>query len=393
MLNMKILQDVFCFPLYLCYSAHLKQKGTLVGFRCGIVGLPNVGKSTIFNTLSKAKAEASNYPFCTIDPNKGMVPVPDPRLDKLSEMYNPKKTTPTTVEFYDIAGLVKGASEGEGLGNQFLGHIREVEAILHVVRCFEDPNIVHVAGNVDPQRDIEVIDTELCLADLASMTNRYQKAEKLARSGDKESREIIPVYEKIKKALEDGLPLRRLDLSENELKSIKNMNFLTVKPVLYCCNVAEDELPAGGPHVEKVREWALREDAEVVVISGKVESELLDLNDAEQKEFLESLGLEEPGLNVLIRAGYKLLKLITYFTAGEKEVRAWTVRQETRAPGAAGVIHSDFERGFIRAEVMNYDDLVSLGSAAAVKEKGLLRIEGKDYVVRDGDVMLFRFSV
>ncbi|MBI3306565.1 MAG: redox-regulated ATPase YchF [Candidatus Omnitrophica bacterium] len=365
-----------------------------MGFKCGIVGLPNVGKSTIFNALAKARAEASNYPFCTIDPNKGIVPVPDPRLWALSDLYHPQKTTPTSVEFYDIAGLVKGASEGEGLGNQFLGHIKEVEAILHVVRCFDDPNIIHVSGSVDPLRDIEVIDTELCLKDIETMSGRFDKTEKLARSGDKESREKMPLYEKIKKSLEDGVPLRRIGLSEEEKKAVKDLAFLTIKPVLYCANVAESELATGGgKFVESVREWAKKEGAGAVMISGKVESELVDLSDEEQKEFLKELGLKEPGLNALIRAGYELLELITYFTAGEKEVRAWTIRRGTKAPQAAGVIHSDFERGFIRAEVMSYDDLIRLKSAAAVKEAGLLRVEGKDYVVKDGDVMLFRFNV
>lgn len=364
-----------------------------MGFRCGIVGLPNVGKSTIFNTLSKAKAEASNYPFCTIDPNKGIVSVPDERLLKLSDLYKPQKTTPTTIEFYDIAGLVKGAAQGEGLGNQFLSHIREVEAILHVVRCFDDADVVHVSGSVDPVRDIEVIDTELCLKDLESITARYDKTHKLAVSGDKESREKMPTYEKVKKSLEDGLPLRRLALNEEEKKIIRDMFFLTLKPVLYCANVAEHDLPEGGAWVAKLREYAATEEAEVVVISGKVEAELVELAEEEQKEFLKAMNLKEPGLVALIRAGYKLLKLITYFTAGEKEVRAWTIRESTKAPQAAGVIHSDFERGFIRAEVMNYADLIQLGSQAAVKEKGLLRIEGKDYTVKDGDVMLFRFSV
>jgi GTP-binding protein YchF len=364
-----------------------------MGFRCGIVGLPNVGKSTIFNALAKARAAASNYPFCTIEPNKGIVAVPDPRLDALSGMYRPQKTTPTTIEFFDIAGLVKGASEGQGLGNQFLGHIKEVEAILHVVRCFENPDIVHVSGSIEPLRDIEIIDTELCLKDLETISSRYEKNEKLARTGDKEAREKAPLYERVKTSLEKGTPLRRLALNEEEKKMLRDLAFLTLKPVLYCANVAEADLPEGGPWVSKVGEYTRQEGAEIVMISGQVESELVDLSEEEQRAFLKEIGLAEPGLNVLIRAGYKLLELITFFTAGEKEVRAWTVRRGTKAPQAAGVIHSDFERGFIRAEVMNYDDLIRFASAQAVREKGLLRVEGKDYSVADGDVMLFRFSV
>ncbi|HOE69399.1 MAG TPA: redox-regulated ATPase YchF [Candidatus Omnitrophota bacterium] len=364
-----------------------------MGFRCGIVGLPNVGKSTIFNALAKAHAAASNYPFCTIEPNVGMVPVPDQRLNELSKLYNPQKTTPTMVEFYDIAGLVAGASKGEGLGNQFLGHIKEVEAILHVVRCFEDPNIVHVGSTVDPVRDIEVIDTELCLKDLDTINARYNKTEKLAKTGDKDAKEKLPIYERVKKTLEDGIPLRRAEFSDKEKELIKDLAFLTLKTVLYGANVAESDLPSGGKHVDAVRKKAAEEGAEVVVISGKVESELIDLPEEDQKVFLKELGLTEPGLYSLIRAGYRALNLITYFTAGEKEVRAWTVRNGAKAPEAAGVIHSDFERGFIRAEVMRCEDLLKFKTSVAVKERGLLRIEGKEYVVQDGDTMLFRFSV
>jgi len=364
-----------------------------MGFRVGIVGLPNVGKSTIFNTLSSAKAEAANYPFCTIDPNKGIVTVPDARLDELAKIYNPKKVIPTVIEFYDIAGLVKGASTGEGLGNQFLGHIKEVEAILHVVRCFDDENIVHVANSVDPVRDIEIIDTELCLKDIDTMAARYHKTEKLVRSGDADAKELMPVYEKVKTALEAGTPLRLVDLSDKEKLLIQDMAFLTLKPVLYCANVAETDLPEGGKWVKPVRERAAKEGAGVVVISGKVESELMDLPEEEKLEFLKEFGLTEPGLKSLIRAGYGVLDLITYFTAGEQEVRAWTIRKGTKAPQAAGVIHSDFERGFIRAETMSCEDILRLGSPVAVKDKGLLRIEGKEYVFKDGDVVLFRFSV
>ncbi len=364
-----------------------------MGFRSGIVGLPNVGKSTIFNALTRAKVAASNYPFCTIDPNVGIVPVPDPRLEKLAAIHHPEKIVPTTIEFYDIAGLVKGAAEGEGLGNQFLGHIKEVEAILHVVRCFDDPDVVHVSGNVDPIRDIQVIDTELCLKDLETLSNRYEKTEKLAQSGNKEAREVLPLYQKIKTSLEKGDPLRRLGLSDGEKKAIRDMAFLTLKPVLYCANVAESDLPEGGALAEKVKTWAEKERAETVIISGRVEAELNDLSEEEQKDYLQSLGLKEPPLHTMIRAGYRVLNLITFFTAGEKEVRAWTIKGGTKAPQAAGVIHTDFERGFIKAEVMSYEDLVRYGSQAAVKEKGLLRIEGKDYVIKDGDVLLFRFNV
>lgn len=364
-----------------------------MGFRCGIVGLPNVGKSTIFNALTKAGAAASNYPFCTIDPNVGIVSVPDPRLNKLTEIAIPDKTVPTTLQFVDIAGLVKGASEGQGLGNQFLGHIKEVEAILHVVRCFEDENIVHVSGSVDPVRDIEVIDTELCLRDLDTLEKRFDKTEKLARSGDKLAKEQLPVYQKVKQALSEAKPARKLGLDDKEKEILKDLQLLTIKPVLYCCNVAEKDLPNGGPLVQVVRDLAAKEGAKVVVISGQVEAELAELADSERESFLKEMGLKESGLNQLIRVGYELLGLITYFTVGKQEVRAWTIEKGMKAPQAAGVIHTDFERGFIRAEVMRYEDIVALGGEKAVKEKGLLRVEGKEYVVQDGDCMFFRFNV
>jgi GTP-binding protein YchF len=364
-----------------------------MGFNCGIVGLPNVGKSTIFNALTSAGAQASNYPFTTIDPNVGIVDMPDERLDKLVEIYLPKKVTPTTMEFVDIAGLVKGAAQGEGLGNKFLANIREVDAIAHVVRCFEDPNVVHVGGKVDPRADIEVIEAELMLADLDAIEKRLFKAEKQAKAGDRKALEEVEFMKRLKDMLSRGEPVRRATHSEEEVAWLKSYNLLSAKPVLYAANVAEDMLDKPNAHVDAVRKIAAEEGAKVVVISGQVEGEIAQLPLEERKEYLAEMGLKESGLDRMIRAGYDLLGLITYFTAGEKEVRAWTITRGTKAPQAAGKIHTDFEKGFIRAEVFHYDDLMRLKTPQAVKEAGLLRSEGKDYVVKDGDIMLFRFNV
>jgi ribosome-binding ATPase len=364
-----------------------------MGFNCGIVGLPNVGKSTIFNALTSAGAESANYPFCTIDPNVGIVAVPDPRMDQLAAIVNPQRMQPTTIEFLDIAGLVKGASQGEGLGNKFLGHIRSTDAILHVVRCFDNENVVHVSGNVSPLRDIEIIQTELALADLDTVEKRILRVEKLGRGGDKKAKEDGDFCLKVKACLEKGLSPRDLAENEDERLILRDMHLMTAKPVLYVANVAEDDLDGKHPYVDEVRQLAAREGNGLVFICGSIEAEISELAGEEKQAFLEEMGLAESGLDRLIRSGYELLGLITYFTAGVKEVRAWTITKGTKAPGAAGVIHSDFEKGFIRAEVIAFNDYIAAGGEAGAKEKGLMRLEGKEYVVQDGDVMHFRFNV
>lgn len=361
----------------------------------GIVGLPNVGKSTLFNAITKAGAEAANYPFCTIEPNVGVVDVPDPRLQKLEEMYKTKRTVPASVRFVDIAGLVKGAAQGEGLGNKFLAHIRQVDAVAQVVRCFEDSNITHVEGGLDPLRDIEIINTELCLADLETVERRAERVQKLAKSGDKTARMEQELLARLAEVLGEALPARRVEMNEIEAELIKDLNLLTLKPILYIANVGEDEVADGhnNPHVQKVAQYAAEEKAEVIVISAKVESEIAELDAEDAKEFLAELGLDESGLDKLIKASFKLLGLITFLTAGVQEVRAWTIRQGTKAPQAGGKIHSDIERGFIRAEIVSYDALMEAGSHAAAREKGQVRLEGKEYVMQDGDVTYFRFNV
>ena len=362
--------------------------------KLGIVGLPNVGKSTLFNSITKAGAECANYPFCTIEPNVGVVPVPDERLDVLTQMYHPQKTTHAVIEFVDIAGLVKGASKGEGLGNKFLSHIRETDAICEVVRCFEDTNVVHVDGSIDPIRDIETINLELIFADIETVNKRLEKAKKNLKA-DKKYQEEIDLLEKIKENLENGTSARAIEFNEDEQALVKEMFLLTTKPILYIANVSEEQLgnAENDPMVKKVKEYAEKENAEVIPLCIKVEEELSGLDDADKKEMLEMLGLEESGLDKVIKKSYDLLGLMSFLTAGEPEVRAWTIKKGTKAPQAAGKIHSDIERGFIKAEVVSFKDLVEQGSMVNAREKGLVRSEGKDYVMQDGDIVLFKFNV
>ena len=365
-----------------------------MALKCGIVGWPNVGKSTLFNCLANAKAHSANAPFCTIEPNVGTISVPDPRLEKLESLVNPERVMPTTMEIVDIAGLVKGASKGEGLGNQFLANIRETDAIIHVVRCFEDDNVVHVDGSVDPIRDLDVIDYELQLKDLETIDKKINGLVRVAKSGEKDAVKALQLSEKIKSHLEEGKSVRAMEMDEKELEMVKDFQLITSKPVLYLCNVDESSVKDGNDYVKQVQEAVKNEDAEVLIIGAQIEADITELETFDERQlFMDELGLKESGVNRLIRSAYKLLDLDTYFTAGEKEVRAWTVLRGSTAPQAAGVIHTDFEKGFIRAEVMKYEDFVTFGSEAAVKEAGKFNVEGKEYIVNDGDVMHFRFNV